>query len=357
MIPMMRPRLTRTDKVLPYLERIDESRWYSNFGPLVVEYEQRLSDLFRCHALSTANGTSGLMAALLALDLPKGSLVALPSWTFVASAAAVLASGHVPYFLDVDEKHWSLTPDSVKRMAVAPKAVMPVSVVGAPVDTAAWDRFTDQTGIPVVIDAAGAFDACSALELSRPRKSAVIISTHTTKVLGTGEGGIALTTQKDYLERIRRITNCGFSPDRGVNCVGFNGKISEYGAAIGLAALDEWPEERKKWVALKARYLEAFAPFIGSSPVHSMDWVGSLFNIRLRSHVHPVMNALRDRGIASRQVWGEGCHRYKAYQHFPHGGLTVTEALGDQVLFLPYTIDISDADLRHIATSVKECVA
>lgn len=355
-IPMMRPLLTRAEKIFPYLQRIDESRWYTNFGPLSAEYEGRLSGLFGCHALATSNCTSGLMASLLALELPKGSIVALPSWTFVATAAAVLAAGHVPYFLDIDETSWGLTPEAVKRMKVAPKAVMPVSVMGAPVDIEAWERFTDQTGIPAVIDAAGAFDAFSAIESSRPRRNPVVISTHTTKTFGTGEGGIVLTNQKDYLERVRLITNFGFSPDRGVNVIGFNGKMDEYRAAIGLAALDEWPETRKRWLVTKQRYLEAFRPFVGASPLHSTEWVGSLFNVRLESHVQPVMKALGDRGVAARQVWGEGCHRYRAYEHFDRAHLPVTEMLSDQVLFLPYTVDISDQDLSYIASSLNECV-
>ena len=101
---MNRPLLPTSDKLVPYLRRLDESRTYSNFGELNAEYQERLGELFCAPCVTGSSATSLITATLMAYDLPKGSLVAMPSWTFPATAAAVVGAGHVPYFCDVDEE-------------------------------------------------------------------------------------------------------------------------------------------------------------------------------------------------------------------------------------------------------------
>ena len=100
---MTKPLLPTADKLLPYLSRIDESRWYTNFGELNAEYQSRLGELFGASCITGSSATSLITATLMALGLPKGSLVAMPSYTFPATAAAVVSAGLVPYFMDVDE--------------------------------------------------------------------------------------------------------------------------------------------------------------------------------------------------------------------------------------------------------------
>ncbi|MBY0408353.1 MAG: DegT/DnrJ/EryC1/StrS family aminotransferase, partial [Rickettsiales bacterium] len=166
MIPVLRPKLPEAERILPYLKQMDASRWYSNYGPLVNAFELRAAEMLHAASGQTvmvANGTVGLTVALQALNVARGSCCLMPSWTFTATPAAAIAAGLQPYFLDVDKITQALSPEQVKVKLEMIKeevgAVIAVAPYGAPVDVAAWDRFTQETGIPVVIDAAAGFDA------------------------------------------------------------------------------------------------------------------------------------------------------------------------------------------------------
>jgi dTDP-4-amino-4,6-dideoxygalactose transaminase len=232
--------MPRASDIAPYLDRIDQSGWYSNFGPLVSEFEARLESRFPAgtRVITTVNGTLGLTLALEALSLPPGSLCALPSWTFVATAHAVRMARLVPWFVDVDPAEGELTPDLLrKRLAMAPgkvTAAIPVAVMGRPLDLAAWRGFQDDTGVRVVVDAAAGFDA------TRSAPVPVMVSLHATKALGIGEGAFIATEDHELSQRLRAMTNFGFLGDRISRHVATNAKLSEYAAAVGLAALDLW---------------------------------------------------------------------------------------------------------------------
>ena len=117
-IAVARPRLPAAGAILPYLQQMDEARWYSNFGPLLMAFEQRLADRFAggAHVTSMVNATQGLTLALRAMGAARGDLCAVPSWTFVATAHAVAEAGLTPWFVDVDPDTWMLDPASLKGM-------------------------------------------------------------------------------------------------------------------------------------------------------------------------------------------------------------------------------------------------
>src|SRR5689334_4622415 len=260
MIPIFRPRLPSAEQLTPYLRKIDASRTYSNFGPLVLALEERVSAHYGLNAGTVAtvgNATWGLALALAAQGAPKGSLCAMPAWTFVASAHAAVMAGLIPYFVDVDAKTWALDPAAVgATIARAPApigAVMPVAPFGQPLDMEAWDQFRKQAALPVVIDAAAGFDSLV------PRATPAVVSLHATKVLGIGEGGFVISTDATTIADIRRRSNFGFSADRQVVVAATNAKLSEYHAAVGHAALDSWQENRAQWMQVGNRYRRSFS--------------------------------------------------------------------------------------------------
>ncbi len=328
-IPMGRPLLPPAKMLMPYLSRIDENRWYTNYGPLVQEYEQRLSEVFQCYVAATSSCTSGMTAALLAQEI-HGE-VFLPSWTFVATANAARAAGLSVSLTDVDEMYWT-PPDT--DIVVAP--------FGAPV------RYEDE----VMTDAAGGFDAFFTGQ-SKAGAAPIVISTHATKVFSTGEGGLVLSTDKALVGRVRALVNHGIDDDRAVPLTGINGKLSEYGAALGLAELDNWAWKRNAWLDLKRKYLAAFGSLSHTTPLSSLSWVGSVFCLRLPEGER-VRESLVSQGIASRKVYGDGVHRYGAYARCEKEPLPVTEALAKEVVFLPYSIDTTDAELERIVEAVQE---
>lgn len=339
MMHLCNPLLPKAETLLPYLKRIDESRWYSNSGPLVKEYEHRISNLFGGRAVAVASGTAGLIAALSGLGL-KGEAI-LPGWTFVATANAAKAVGCTHFFADVHSETWQIVPSM---------AVLGVSPFGAPV-----------SGKYMLVDGAAAFDTYSASGISRVGREPVVISTHATKCFSTGEGGLVLTTDKVLEARVREIINHGITLDRDVPAPGINGKMSEYHAAIGLASLDCWPETRQKWLTAKIRYMSAFdqwsPSFNGPNPIFDSSWVGPSFGIDIKRKAGPVAVRLAKKGITARKIWGPGVHRYPAYSHCPRSPMPVTERLADEVLFLPFWVDATENEIKFIADSVRDALA
>lgn len=351
-IPVMAPRLPDTAALVPYLKEIDASRWYSNFGPLQRRFETRLADHFdlpKDGVACVGNCTVGLMLALMAVARDRGGYCIMPSYTFVASAHAVLAAGLVPLFIDVDPRSWVVTQAGVTeaiRSADRPvAATLVVSPFGAPVDVAAWDDFAEDSGIPVVIDAAAGFDGAVA------GKSPVVISFHATKVLGAGEGGVVISGDTAVIDSIAAASNFGFRGGREANAVGFNGKLSEYNAAVGLASLDAWPKMRRTLMHLTRLYGDALSGVgnVSLSPDFGAGWVSSTCNIAFdRPVADAAMRMLADAGIDSRQWWGKGCHRQPAFAGFPHRDLFVTDDLGQRVLGLPFHEALGEQDIKHI---------
>ena len=196
-----------------------------------------------------ANGTLGLTLALQALAPFKGDLCMLPAFTFSASASAVLAAGLVPWFVDVDPESWSLEPErAAAYLEEAPgrvAAVMPVSLFGRPVKTAAWDLFTGQTGIPAVIDGAASFDAAEV------GTSPVMISLHGTKVFGVGEGGLILSRDKDLISQIRSLSSFGFSLDPAEKADGRSAVLPGFRTrnSASMPRRSAW----RAWIAGRAR--------------------------------------------------------------------------------------------------------
>ncbi len=348
----MRPKLPSAQSLLPYLRRIDELRIYSNFGPLSAEFEDRLAVHFAVprHGVTTiANGTWGLALALAAQGARPGTLCVVPAWTFIASAQAASMAGLVPFFVDVDASTWALDPEGMSEViARAPGevgAVMPVAPFGQPIDFAAWDAFRNLTGLPMVIDAAAGFDAVTATE------TPVVVSLHATKTLGVGEGGLVISKDTALIRDIRRRANFGFQGSREALVPATNAKLSEYHAAIGLAALDEWDTARAEWLAAAATYRQLLAPSesLAQQPGSGQSWVSSVCVLNLGGpHAVLIEGRLEAAGIESRRWWSEGAHNHPSTLGLPRTEVPVTDRLVQSTIGVPLSRDISIAEIERV---------
>ena len=364
--PVLRPRLPTADKLLPYLERIDAARWYTNGGPVVKEFEQKLADHFgvskQC-VVTSANATLGISQALRAVALPNGGPCVMPSWTFVASAAAAVWAGLEPHFIDVAEDSWTIRPEDVLRLSAEQpiSAVLLVASFGAPLDLEEWDEFTRNSGIPVVVDAAGGFDAYRAQGGLWETEAPVAISLHATKVFGVGEGAAVIVKDQSLAERIARFGNFGFQAPRIAELPGTNAKMNEYAAAIGLAQFDEWPETRETWSMLTDAFVEEIGRMDGIrlAPQFGEGWVSSFGMVQFDESIlaEDVAAFLQREGIEARQWWGKGCHRHPAYDKYPQSTLPVTTKLGQRVLGLPFWLGLERDDIVSIANVLEEAIA
>ncbi len=362
-IPVARPQLPPAEAILPYLREIDAVRYYSNYGPLVRRLQDRLAasiaftDGADGYAVTCANATLGLTLALLAQGAPSGTRCIMPAWGFVASPLAASMAGLVPFFVDVDEASWAITAEIAEQATASSAApvgaVMVVSPFGSSIDVAAWDAFRRRTGLAVAIDAAAGFDGL------RAGQAPVVVSLHATKALGIGEGGFVATSDRDLVIDVARRANFGFFQKRETETAATNAKMSEYHAAVGLAALDAWPETRAAFRRVAGAYRRhlAGAP-VAFLPGYGENWVSSTCVVRISGATAETLAArLAAAGIETRAWWGQGCHRQPRFAGAARTDLPVTERLATSTLGLPCFRDMAEETIASVCAAVRKALA
>lgn len=249
-IPFLKPNLVKLEKYEKHLRSIEQSRLYSNFGPLNSLFEDRIkAEYFHgIGATSTVNNaTSGLMIAMATMKRPGGRYAVMPSFTFSATPLAAIWAGLDPYFVDVNTDDFSMSEESLlqalERLGEEVAVVVPYATFGFPIDLSPYARLFRE-GMPVVVDAAASFGASryeTAFGTGFP--GAVVFSFHATKAFGIGEGGLVYSADPKLVDLLRSSANFGFGPDKVSKIHGLNAKLPEISAAIGLATLDAFPEK------------------------------------------------------------------------------------------------------------------
>lgn len=261
-IPLLVPDMPKISEILPYLALIDESKHYTNFGPLVCQLEKNFSEFLdvQSECLTTvSSATAGLELALKSLDLPIGAKVLVPGFTFVASITSIINAGFLPVVCDVDEKNWLLTPEIAKNIIRKQKidAVLAVCTFGMPQPIDEWDEFERQAKIPVIIDAAAAFGS----QKIGAGNSIVVFSLHATKSLPAGEGGLVVSRKHGVAKKVRELSNFGINLVANsqyrfgeLSSFGINAKMSEYHAAVCLASLKKWKAKAEIRRRIRSEY-------------------------------------------------------------------------------------------------------
>lgn len=248
---------------LKYVTDCLATGWISSQGEYVRLFEQALADWCGVpEALVCANGTAALQLALAALDIGPGDEVILPDVTFGACANAVLHSGAVPVFVDVDPVTWTLDPRAVEAaLSERTRAVMAVHLYGAVADLDALVRLCRPRGIRLIEDAAEAFGARHAGRHVGTIGDVGTFSFFANKVLTTGEGGAVISRDPALVARMRLLRDHGMDPQRRYWHLepGYNFRLTNLQAAIGLAQIERARAFLDRRAALAQRYTRALS--------------------------------------------------------------------------------------------------
>ena len=372
-IPVFRPALPKAAVVAAYIEEIDARRQYTNRGPLVERLEARLAALYGlgAHAVRSAStGTAAIEIALLAhagVARSDRPLALMPSFTFAATALAAERCGFRPHFVDVDPVTWAVDTRRLARHPLIKEAgvVLAVAPFGLLPDVRALEDLQDESGVPVVLDAAAAFEAVldGFVAGSANRSGAIsarvplTLSFHATKSFSTGEGGAVVWDDPDGQARVTQAANFGFMLSREARVPGTNAKMSEYHAAVGLAMLDGLGEQRAQWARATSLWSgRSFGRALGGrlhlSPRLSSAYV--LFEADTAEGMRRAQAHLDARQVETRRWYESGLH---AQPHFASAGrdaLPVTESLSQRLLGLPMAHDLTEADVAFMVDSLAE---
>ena len=232
-------KLANSNQLMKYLKKIDRNRYYSNFGPL---YERTRSlvkkklNLKNNDVILTSSGHSSLLAITKYFKTrTKKKFVLCPSFSFYSNPLSIIDSGFKPFFVDISQNNLTIDFNKVEKILKRRTDIaflMVVSPFGIPIDLKFLNNFQKKMKIPIVYDAADSF-----LNLNKNIKNDIIISCsfHPTKTLGANESGLIIC-KNQISNNIKRIINFGIDDNNSnLNTIGFNGKFSEYDAAIFLA--------------------------------------------------------------------------------------------------------------------------
>jgi dTDP-4-amino-4,6-dideoxygalactose transaminase len=368
-IPVLRPLLPSAGRLLPYLERIDVARIYSNWGPLVMELSERLSATFNLAQGSVVCANSGMSALVGAILATAGSatatrpLAVVPDFTFTATALAAQMCGYEVVLAGCRPDTWTFTPedllanpDLLSRVGL----VVPVAPFGRPVDQVAWHHFQETTNIAVVIDGAACFESFA----MEPRRGAgplpVALSFHATKSFGVGEGGCVVTTDADVATRVFRCLNFGFLSSRTTLGPSINGKMSEYSAAVGLAELDEWDDKQRRMSSVFDNFRVATG-----APLEDIALVGwpdiSSCYVLLRcdspSQADRAVSALSRRNIDTRLWYGAGLGEHENFKRAARIKLKGAELDPRTLVGLPTAPDLTVDQIERIVNCIRRSFA
>jgi perosamine synthetase len=350
------------------------SDWLTT-GPRIPALEAGLTAVTGArHAVAFSSGTAALHGATAAAGLGPGDEAITSPMTFVATANAVLYTGAEARFADVDAGALLIDPAGIER-SITPRtrAILPVDYAGQPADYAAIRRIADAApgGPPMIIA-----DASHSLGASRDGQRVgtladlTVLSLHPAKIMTTGEGGAVLTDRDDLADRLRRFRNHGIATELAARTdwtyamveLGYNYRLTDIGAALGLSQLDRLDLFLERRRALAAHYLRRLAGHryldvplvdVGAEPA----WHFCFARLRLeRLSVDRggVYHALRAENI------GVNVHYIPVHQHpfyrerYPGLSYPVAEDAYARLLTLPLHAGMTEADVDDVVAALDK---
>jgi perosamine synthetase len=351
-IPIARPQMGDEEKELVW--SVLSSGALAQ-GARVRELEERFAAFVGVpHAVATSSGTAALYLALLADGIGPGDEVVTVSFTFIASATSVLHAGARPVFVDVDEATFNIDPALVEGAITArTRAILPVSLYGQPANLPAITDIADRHGLVVIEDAAQSHGAAIGERRSGSWGTGCF-SFYPTKNMTTGEGGMITTSDPGLADQARLLREHGMRIRYQHDIVGYNFRLSDIHAAIGLAQLTKLPAHNERRRQIANRYDHELGGVVTPSMPTDVTHVYHQYTIRVARRDEFVAR-LRDRGVGTGIYYPIPAHRQQALSAFGYGQLhlPVTERLTDQVLSIPVHPSLTDDEVTTVISAVN----
>lgn len=355
-IYVTQPTLAPLEEYNEILKEVWESGILTHNGPKVQQLEKELSQKLNLQNFTVVlNGTIALQMAIKALGL-KGKIITTP-FTWVATVSAIKWEGCEPVFCDINPCTLNIDEDKIESLITENTvAIMPVHVFGNACNIEKIEAIAKKHDLKVIYDAAHAIGTNYKEKSILEYGDISATSLHATKLFNTGEGGACITNSNDLNEKLKRIRFFGHNDNKDVVEDGFNGKMTEIHAALGLANLkyfDEVLEDRKN------KYL-LYKEILGKSPEIKFQEITleqtnySYFPVIFESEekLLEVEKHLNENNIYPRRYFYPSVNTYSEiveYQPTP-----ISEDISKRVLCLPLYLKLPTEEVENIANMISQ---
>ncbi|MBN2755464.1 MAG: DegT/DnrJ/EryC1/StrS family aminotransferase [Candidatus Goldbacteria bacterium] len=359
-----RPLLPDLEKFKLRLNKIWESKWLSNMGEQHRLFEESARKALKAPYVSLFNnGTTALMAAVRFLGL-KGEVITTP-FTFPATPHALLLNGVHPVFCDIENETMNIDPDKIEA-AITSKTtgILAVHIFGTPCDTVKIQKIADKHGLKVIYDAAHAFNTeIDGVGIGNFGDISMF-SFHATKLFNTGEGGCLTYKDGCFKPGIELLRNMGIKNEEEVITAGFNGKMTEIQAALGMLNLELIEEERGKRSRLQEIYHRELSGVEGVACYKNPENIKEslqYFTVRIDekqfgSSRDSVYEEFKKYNVFTRKYFYPLCSEYPCYKDYPSAEkelLPSAHKAADEVLCLPFYGELTNEDVEKICGILK----
>lgn len=346
------------------LEDILDSRRLTNDGKYVRELEEFAQGYLGVkHAIAVSNATVGLEIVLKTVADPPGEVI-LPSFTFIASAHAVINAGFSVKFAEINEDYCINIKDIITKFYTCknPKAIMACNLFGNICDTSNLSLLPLYPSIPIIYDSAHALGVCDNSILARYAGGfgeAEIFSLHATKFIQGGEGGLITTNNDELAHNLRLVRNFGFKPGAGpqgeVISYGTNAKMAEIPAALALTNFENIQEIQEHLFENYQTYAEYVPEGYTLPAKNTMFSNYSYIVVEVdESKRDKIVDYLHSQKIFARTYF-KPCHLSGPYK-YQENYLPNTEAIARRTIVLPTGQLINDSDIEHICNNLEDAL-
>lgn len=367
LVPVNEPLLDGNEA--KYLLECIRTGWISSEGPYISEFERMFAArVGRKHAVAVANGSVALDAAVVAAGIGPGDEVIMPAFTIISCAAAVIRAGALPVLVDSDPVTWNMDVAAIEgKITTRTRAIMVVHIYGLPVDMDPLIAVAEKHGLKIIEDAA---EMHGQTYKGRPCGSFGLISTfsfYPNKHVTTGEGGMIVTDDEVVAEHCRSLRNLCFRPEKRFvhDELGWNYRMTNLQAAIGLAQLERLDEFVARKREMGRRYTEALAPLrdrlqlplVRTDFADNIYWVyGMVLDDAMPFDATEMMRRLATRKIGSRPFFWSMHEQPVFVKMGMFGGerYPVAERLARRGFYVPSGMALSAEQIAYVATTLPE---
>ena len=322
-------------------------------GKQVREFEKLASSFVNStYAVAVNSGTAALQAALYALDIKKGDEILIPSFTFVATANAVMSTGAKPVFVDILKENYTMDPKDMKnKISKKTKAIIPVHLYG---NVAFIDNILEiskKYNIRIIEDSAQSLGSTFKGKHTGTFSDLGCYSMYPAKVMTAGEGGFIVTNNKKLHEKLLMVRNHGMLKGYDTRTLGLNLRLPEISAAIATVQIKKLP----KFLKIRRKNAELLSQLISNLKIkipierknESVNWY--LYTIST-SNRNKILNKLNSKGIGAASYYTNPVHKTPFYNQ--KTSLPITDWASSHVLSLPVHPKVTSKDVEFIAKTL-----